>query len=42
MAVYDVSGTQEDCYPNTTVLVNRFQIQDQTQQFFSQIKKHSD
>ncbi len=38
MAVYDGSGTQEDCYPNTTVLINRFQIQDQTQQFFSQIK----
>ena len=23
MAVYDVSGTQEDCYPNTTVLATR-------------------
>ena len=29
MAVYDVSGTQEDCYPNTTVLINRFDIRDQ-------------
>lgn len=31
MAVYEISGTQEDCYPGTTVLVNRFQIQDQKQ-----------
>lgn len=31
MAVYDISGTQEDCYPNTTVLRNRFHIQDQKQ-----------
>ena len=28
MAVYDVSGTQEDCYLNTTVLINRFDIRD--------------
>lgn len=31
MAVYDVSGTQEDCYPNTTVLINRFDIRNQKQ-----------
>ena len=31
MAVYDISGTQEDCYPDSTVLVNRFHIQDQRQ-----------
>ena len=31
MAVYDISGTKEDCYPNTTVLRNRFHIQDQKQ-----------
>ena len=31
MAVYDVSGTQEDCYPNTTVLINRFEIRNQKQ-----------
>ena len=26
MVVYDVFGTQEDCYPNTTVLINRFDM----------------
>jgi len=31
MAIYNVSGTQEDCYPNTTVLINRFDIQNQKQ-----------
>ncbi|MBQ8921109.1 MAG: Fic family protein [Oscillospiraceae bacterium] len=29
MAIYDISGTRADCYPNTTVLINRFHIQDQ-------------
>ena len=29
MAVYELSGAQEDCYPGTTVLINRFNIQDQ-------------
>ena len=31
MAVYDVSGAQEDCYPNSTVLINRFDIRNQKQ-----------
>ena len=31
MAIYNVSGTQEDCYPNTTVLINRFDIRNQKQ-----------
>ena len=31
MAIYNVSGTQEDCYPNTTVLINRLDIRDQQQ-----------
>ncbi|MCR4645785.1 MAG: Fic family protein [Oscillospiraceae bacterium] len=29
MTVYDVSGTQEDCYPGTTVLINRLDIHEQ-------------
>ena len=31
MAVYNVSGTQTDCYLNTTVLINRFDIRNQKQ-----------
>ena len=31
MSVYNVSGTQEDCYPGTRTLKNRFGIRDQKQ-----------
>lgn len=29
MAVYSMEGTQKDCYPDTTVLINKLDIQDQ-------------
>lgn len=29
MAVYSIDSTQENCYPNTTVLINKFNIQNQ-------------
>lgn len=31
MAIYDVSGSQSDCYPGTSVLINRFAIREQSQ-----------
>lgn len=31
MAFYSMEGSQEDCYPNTTVLINKLGIQDQSE-----------
>lgn len=31
MAFYSMEGSQKDCYPNTTVLVNKLGIQDQSE-----------
>ena len=29
MAVYSLEGTQKDCYPDTTVLINKLDIRNQ-------------
>jgi len=29
MAVYSMEGTQKDCYPDTTVLINKLGIKEQ-------------
>ena len=31
MAFYSMEGSQKDCYPNTTVLINKLGIQDQSE-----------
>lgn len=40
MAVYSMESTQENCYPGSTVLVNKFGLTDQNKRSESEYKEY--